>query len=341
MLERDVELQALEPAVGVGLERGEHPRVRALVVLEELDALLRKLPPVALLHRPGVVRDAQAFVAALQVEADVDPVEPPRVLRGRDPQRAGEHGERAGGRGQLPGQRSQVLPPTTLVPQHHPPRDPRVRRHRLHEHLQARALTHGRHGRDGAEVGSAEEERRVADGETAGGLDVVAVQRGSLLHARRRRRVRRDDQLRWEEGVRLTEPLLERPVGMAHQSLARADVERDGGLAHVDAPGHHALVRGALHLGAPLAARVRGPNAPPRDLLGLVGHGHDHGLLQVRPVDVNASVEKVRVSRRAARALLGADQKRRVPAAAHAHDERLLLARGAKDVDPRVLELAA
>ena len=62
----------------------------------------------------------------------------------------------------------------------------------------------------------------------------------------------------------------------------------------------HALVRGALHLGAPLAARVRGPNAPPGDLLGLVGHGHDHGLLQVRPVDVNAAVEKVRVSRRAA-----------------------------------------
>ena len=47
------------------------------------------------------------------------------------------------------------------------------------------------------------------------------------------------------------------------------------------------------------------------------------------------------MTRRAARALLGSDQKRRVPAAAHAHDERLLLARGAKDVDPRVLELAA
>ena len=180
---------------------------------------------------------------------------------------------------------------------HHPPRDASVGRHGLHEHLQALTLLHARDGGHGAEVRSAEVERDVADGEPAGGFKIIPVERGSLLHPRRRGRVRREHELRGEERVRLAEPFLERAVGVAHQPLARSDVQRDGRLPDVHPSLRHPLVRHPLHLRAPLARGVRDADTAAGDLLRLVRHRHDHRLLQVRPVDVHAAVDQVRVGR--------------------------------------------
>ena len=169
VLQGDVELQALEPAVRVALQRREHPPVRPLVLLHQLDRALAVVPPRAVLARPREPRDAQALRRGFEVQTDVDAVEPAAVLRRRDPQRARERGERPGVEAELTRDGARGLEPTRGGGRlEDAAADARVRRGGLDETLEAAPGDEPGDGRDGAEVRTAEVQRRVARAEPAG-----------------------------------------------------------------------------------------------------------------------------------------------------------------------------
>ena len=350
MFKRDVQLQTFEAVFGIRHQRVKHPPVVLLVVLQELDRELRELPPGAVLTGPRVIRDAQAFRDRLQVQTEVDAVVPPRVFGRRDPQRTGELRQRARAQADFARHGAEVLVPAALHALQDAAADARARRRGLDGDLQA-ARVRAHHSRRRAEMRAPQKQSRVAGAKAArrGALVARRGERGALREPRARVGVRGEHELRGDGVLRLPEALLQRSVGVAHQTFARAHVDRDGDGAAIHAFGHEERLRRLLSGRAPLARAVR--DAPParHDLLAAVAHRRHGSLAQVRPADVHAPTDQVREGRGACRVvrvppvLFFAKKRQQTGIAAFvdSHDERLLLGSRAEHVHPRVLQLAA
>ena len=340
MLERRLEFQTLESRIRIRVDGVEHPPVLRLVLLHELRRVLRVLPPVPVLPGAGVIRHAKTLRRGFEVQTEIDAIEPSGVLRGRHPERTGEHAQPARREPQLLRQRVRRF----VSPANHALQDASTdagtRRNGIHETLETLPGDAVRDGGDGAEVTSTEIQRDVSRGEAAE-IVGVGVRGGVLRQARARARVRGERQLRGQQRLRLAETFLQRSVRVAHETFALATVQRDGDLAlHVDAARRQKFVRRALRLRAPLGRTVRGSNPASHNLLGLVAHRHDHRLSKVRPTHVHASAEKMREARRAV-GPVAAGAKRDVAPLPDAKNQRLFLRGGAEDVHAGVLELAA
>ena len=353
--ERDVQLQTFETVFGIRHERVEHPAVVLLVVLQELDRELRELPPGAVLTGPRVIRDAQPFRLRLQVQTEVDAVVPTRVFARRDPQRTGELRQRARAQTDFARHRAEVLVPAALHALQDAAPDARARRRGLDGNLQA-ARVRAHHRRRRAEMRAPQKQSRVAGAKAARRVARArrGGERGALRESRARVGVRGEHELRGDGVLRLPEALLQRPVGVTHQTFARAHVNRDGDDTAIHAARHEELVRRLLGRRAPLARAMR--DAPPArdDFLAAVAHRRHGSLAQVRPADVHAPPDQVREGRGARRvvffrvgrrvgrrnAVLFFSKKRikqtGVSAFVDFDDERLLLGRRAEHVHPRV-----